>query len=459
MRRFIPRKLIAVYHRFSAVLADVWYGFPSKKLIVIGVTGTNGKTTTTHFITAILESAGNRVGCISTIVIRVGGKERVNETKMTTLKNCWQIQRLLAEMVASGDTHAVVETTSHALDQYRVHRVRYDVAVLTNVTHEHLDYHKTIEQYRKAKEQLFISVSRRVKKYIQGAFVPRVTVVNADDPSAAQFLRHRVPLRCAYGFATCPHEVEPAHFFGARILKQNQEGSQFETQGAIVQLALPGQFNIANALAALATTTALSIPLALATHALFSIKGVPGRLDRIHEGQPFTVMIDYAVTPDAFTKLAEVIRSNCLPPGRRFWWVFGATGERDRTKRPLLGAIAGRAADFVILTNEDPFHEDPEKILDAVEVGVQQVGKEREKNYWRILDRREAIRYACMHAEPGDVIVITGKGAETAMAIGDTRIAWNEQHIVRELLREKKEAPYITQSFSQPPVRAASGSR
>ncbi len=423
MHRSIFKYCIDWYHVLSALCADLWYGRPSRKLVVIGVTGTNGKTTTAHFITTILEAAGKRVGLISTIAIHIGGQERVNETKMTSLKNCWQIQRFLREMVAAGDAYAVVETTSHALDQYRVHRVVYDVAVVTNVTHEHLDYHKTIDRYRKAKERLFAMVSGRSKKILHGERIPRVTVVNADDQSAPSFLRYRSDMRMAYGTHDRPQEVEEKYFVRPAVLTS--------------PLSIPGTFTIANACAAIAVARALGIPDDLAARALRSVKGVPGRLDRVDAGQPFTVMIDYAVTPDAFEKLAELVHHDLLKDGAKWWWVFGATGERDRTKRPVLGAIAGGKADYIVLTNEDPFHEDPERILDEVEAGVKEAGKEKEKNYWRTLDRRAAIRYALEHAKPGDVVTITGKGAETAMAIGDTRVPWNEREIVREILREK----------------------
>ncbi len=422
LRQWIPKYFFDAYHRFSAIAADVWYGHPSHKLFVIGVTGTNGKTTTAHFIAAILEAAGKHVGLLSTIALTVGGEERVNQTKMTTLANAWQVQKLLAEMVAAGDTHAVVETTSHALDQYRVHRVAYDIAVITNVTHEHLDYHKTMDRYRKAKERLFAVVTSRPAKRLFGEAIPRVTIMNADDPSAASFLRYRSDRRMAYGFGARPQEVEEENFVAPSALT--------------LSLQIPGKFTIANACAAIAVARSLAIPDTISLHALSAVKGIPGRLERIQAGQPFVVMIDYAVTPDSFEKLAELVRSEMLEKNGRWWWVFGATGERDRAKRPILGEIAGRTADFVVLTNEDPFHEDPERILDEVEAGVVKAGKEKEKNYWRTLDRRAAIRYALAHAKPGDVVTITGKGAETAMAVGDERIPWNERQIVREILNE-----------------------
>ncbi len=427
MRQFIPKYIVDVYHRFSAFCADVWYGHPSRKLVVIGVTGTNGKTTTAHFITTVLEAAGKRVGLISTIAIHIGVEAQVNETKMTSLKNCWQLERLLAAMVAAGDTYAVIETTSHALDQFRVHAIAYDVAVLTNVTHEHLDYHKTLDRYRRAKERLFAMVAGRSKKIVNGETVPRVTVVNADDPAASSFLRYRSDMRMAYGTHDRPQEVEEKNFITPKSLA--------------LPLRIPGRFTIANACAAFSVASALGIAPDIARHALRSITGIPGRLERIAEGQPFTIIIDYAVTPDAFEKLAEVVRNDFLLKGGKWWWVFGATGERDRAKRPMLGAIAGRVADFIVLTNEDPFHEDPERILDEVEAGVNESGKEKEKNYWRMLDRRAAIRYALTHAKQGDVVTITGKGAETAMAIGNTRVPWNEREIVLGILREISSPP------------------
>jgi UDP-N-acetylmuramoyl-L-alanyl-D-glutamate--2,6-diaminopimelate ligase len=435
LRRLIPKLLLDLYHRLSAVAADMWYGYPSRDLLVIGVTGTNGKTTTTHFLVEILKAAGKRVGYISTIAIGVGGKEDVNETKMTTLKNCWQIQKLLRSMVVAGDEAVVIETTSHALDQYRVHRIWYDVAIPTNVSREHLDYHKTLESYRKAKERLFHAVAHRPKKVLKGREISRTSIVNTDDASASHFLRHRVDIRCGFGETERPPEVPASCFFQLKDIKADRGSVRFVLGTISVELAIPGRFTVENAAAALTTAKALDILLSEAVESLRHVAGVPGRLESIHEGQPFAVYVDYAVTPDAFRKLAQIVRQDMLGSVGKWWWVFGATGERDRGKRPILGKIAASEADYVVLTNEDPYHEDPERILDEVEQGVKKTEKEKEKTYWRFLDRKKAIQFACTHAKPGDLVMITGKGQETSMAMGDARIPWNEREIVREILR------------------------
>ena len=211
---------------------------------------------------------------------------------------------------------------------------------------------------------------------------------------------------------------------------------RFRVNGDEAALAMPGQFSAENASAAIAVAGAMQIPRKEAIDALKSFLGLPGRMELVDEGQQFFVYIDYAVTPDSFHKLAGVIKNGILHPGKKWWWVFGACGERDRGKRPEMGEIAARVADYIILTNEDPWHEDPERIMDEIEAGVVAGGKKRDENYWRMMDRAEAIRFAVQRAQPGDVVTITGKGAETAMAIGNTLVPWNERAIVRKLLRE-----------------------
>lgn len=411
LSEIVPQGLKNQYHLAQAVLACVWFGFPGNKLRVIGVTGTNGKTTTSQFITRILTATGKKVAMASTINFQIGEKQWVNASKFTTLSP-WKLQRFLRDAVTEGCEYAVIETSSHALDQNRVWGIPYEIAVMTNVTREHLDYHKTMTAYREAKCRLF----RRAKK----------VVVNLDmeDP---QFF-------CGIdGKQTVTYSTKnPQATLLATDVTLDFKGTEFEVDGTKMYLRIPGLFNIENALAALGVARLLDVDFSIAKEALGSVAGVPGRMELVPNHMNADILIDYAVTPDAFEKLYASI----LPlkiPGSKIIHVFGACGERDRGKRPQMGEIASSYADIIILTNEDPFHEDPERIIDDIEKGVT---KKKDKNYFRIFDRRAAIHKALSLAEIGDIVLVTGKGAEVTMALGDTRIPWSERQVIEEELEK-----------------------
>lgn len=415
LRRFVsqltPQSLKNTYHLGCAVLACTLYGFPAKKLRVIGVTGTNGKTTTTQFITRILSHAGKKVAMASTINFQIGERIWVNASKFTTLSP-WKLQRFLHDAVKAGCEYAVIETSSHALDQNRVWGIPYEIAVMTNVTREHLDYHGTMVQYREAKCRLF----KRAKQ----------SVVNLDmeDP---QFFCVTLPAKTL----TYSTKNPQAHLLATDITL-DFHGTEFVVDETPVHLRIPGLFNIENALAALGVARLLDIDFSLATTALAGVVGVPGRMELVPNHMNADILIDYAVTPDAFEKLYASI----LPlkiPGSKIIHVFGACGERDRGKRPQMGEIASSYADIIILTNEDPFYEDPQQIIDDIEQGVT---KKKDKNYFRIFDRREAIRKALSLAEIGDIVLVTGKGAEVTMALGDKRVSWSERQVIEEELQK-----------------------
>ncbi len=399
------------YHLLQAILAGIVFGFPSRHIKVIGVTGTNGKTTTVQFITKILEYSGEKVAMASTINFQIGKKKWVNDTKFTTLSP-WKLQQFLYHAVKEKCTYAVLETSSHALDQNRVWGISYAIAVMTNVTREHLDYHKTMEEYRKAKCRLF--------------HLAKQAVVNLDMEEPLFFCVDASKKAILYSTKD----------YNAHLLAEHIEldfaGTDFVVNDVHFHLHLPGIFNIENALASLGVAELLHIDFSLASKALESVTNVPGRMELVPNTKKIDIIIDYAVTPDAFEKLYASV----LPlkiPGTKIIHVFGACGNRDRGKRPQMGEIASGYADIVILTNEDPFYEDAEQILDDIEKGIT---KKKEKNYFRIFDRREAIRKAIHLAEIGDIVLVTGKGAEVTMAVGDRRIQWNEKQVIEEELRE-----------------------
>ncbi|MDD2766897.1 MAG: UDP-N-acetylmuramoyl-L-alanyl-D-glutamate--2,6-diaminopimelate ligase [Candidatus Moranbacteria bacterium] len=416
MKRFlstvIPQSIKNLYHLMQAMSACLYYGFPGRKIQIIGVTGTNGKTTTTQLIARILEQSGRKVAVASTINFQIGEKKWVNSSKFTTL-SAWKLQKFLREAVDISCEYAVIETSSHALDQNRVWGVPYALAVMTNVTREHLDYHKTMAEYRKAKKQLFRIAKR--------------AVVNLDMDEPEYFSTKEKNQTLFYST-----KDRNAHLFAERI-ELDFDNTEFVCDDVHFRIHLPGLFNVENALAALGVARLLDIDFSIAKEALAHVQVIPGRMELVKNTFGIDIIIDYAVTPDSFEKLYESV----LPlqiPGTKIIHVFGACGDRDRGKRPIMGEIATSNADIIILTNEDPFSEDPEQILDDIEKGII---KKKEKNYFRIFDRREAIKKSLSLAEIGDIVLITGKGAEETMAIGEERIVWNERQAIEEELKKR----------------------
>lgn len=410
--RLIPQPVKNVfYHWPLAVFANLVFGFPARGMTVIGVTGTNGKTTTTKLIASILSGSQKKVAYASTIEYGIGEQRWVNASKFTT-SSAWRLQAFLSRAKKAGCTHVVLETSSHSLDQFRTWGIPYAVAVITNVTREHLDYHGTMEAYRAAKKKLFDGVGW--------------AIVNADMENPEEF-SVRAPGR------TVTYSTKDA---GADVLASEIEldlsVTRFLTLGSSFRISLPGLFNVENALAAIAAGQALGVDVETMRRSLASVAGIPGRMELVENDRQLDILIDYAVTPDSFEKLYQAVKPMQIP-GTSIIHVFGACGERDRGKRRIMGRIASDNADIIILTNEDPYHEDPERIIDEIEAGVT---KKKGETYFRIFDRREAIMKALMLAEEGDIVLVTGKGAEETMAFGDVRVPWNEKSVIEGILRE-----------------------
>lgn len=418
LKRFLSRLVPQAaknygYHLPLAIFANLAFGFPSRGMMVIGVTGTNGKTTTTKLIAAILAGSGKRIAYASTIEYGIGEKRWVNASKFTT-SSAWQLQRFLSEAKKAGCTHVVLETSSHSLDQFRTWGIPYAVGVITNVTREHLDYHGTMAAYRSAKKKLFAGV--------------KIAIVNADMEQPEEFFIAEPGETITYSTKNTAANVV------ASEIELDLSGTRFLALGVSFRLFLPGLFNVENALAAIAAGKALGIDTETIRRALASVPGVPGRMESVPNDRHLDILIDYAVTPDSFEKLYQAVKPMQIP-GTRIIHVFGACGERDRGKRPVMGAIASEHADIIILTNEDPYHEDPDRIIDEIEAGVT---KKKDETCFRIFDRRDAIRKAVALAEEGDIVLITGKGAEETMAFGDKRVPWKERAIVEEILNDMK---------------------
>ncbi|MDQ1284214.1 MAG: UDP-N-acetylmuramoyl-L-alanyl-D-glutamate--2,6-diaminopimelate ligase [Patescibacteria group bacterium] len=421
MKKFIPQNIKNYYHFFQAVLANFIYGFPSKKIKVIGITGTNGKTTTTQMIAKILEESGARVAMASTINFKIAEKEWVNKTKFTTL-SAFSVQNFIKKAVDAGCDYLVLETSSHSLDQHRVWGIRYAVAVITNVTREHLDYHKNMDEYRIAKLRLFRGV-------------PTI-VVNLDMEKPRDYFLWEAKNK--YGFSKREVDCQKLdcgkiNLVRAENIKLEIDHSGYTVNGEEYELKLPGEFNVENALGATAVAFSQGISPEVVKKALAKIDYIPGRMYFVKNDKGFNVIIDYALTPDSLEKLYFLIdQIKNKRQGAKVIAVFGSCGERDRGKRPMMGKIVSEHADYVVVTNEDPYGEDPEQIINEVFSGV--VGKIEGENCWRILDRREAIKKALQLARPGDIVVVTGKGAEEIMAVGEKRIPWNDEKVILEEL-------------------------
>ncbi len=399
-----------------AALAAAFCGHPARRLRVVGVTGTDGKTTTTTMISELLEAAGYRAGFMTTVAFKVGARVWDNDTRQST-PEAPEVQALLAEMVAAGCDYAVIESTSHGLALHRLDGCEFDVAVLTNITHEHLDFHQTVEAYRRAKARLFEMLDEGADKGIA-----KTAVVNLDDPHAGMFIARAPGPVITYAIH------EPRAQVRASAIEATPAGLTFRVEApgetATARLRLAGSFNVANALAALSVGLSQGVPLAVGVEALGRFRGVRGRMEPVDCGQPFTVIVDYAHTPEAFAKVMGIVRP--LTRGQLIA-VFGSAGERDRQKRPQQGEIAGRFCDLVILTDEDPRLEDRYAILDEIAAGVERAGKRAGRDYLKIADRAEAIATAIARARPGDTVLLLGKGHEGSILYANEKRPWDER--------------------------------
>jgi UDP-N-acetylmuramoyl-L-alanyl-D-glutamate--2,6-diaminopimelate ligase len=414
VKLFIPRGLfrrIEPYgHLAEAFLLNVINGFPGRGFKVIGVTGTNGKTTTSFMIQKMLHEAGYKVGLMSTVGYGVGDDIQPQLHHMTNVSVPELMQRL-KWMKKQGVEWLVLETTSHALAQYRVFGVPYSVAVMTNVTHEHLAYHGTFERYRDAKRRLF-KLANKNKKGL------RIGVINADDPSAELFARD-VERPLTYGING--GDVHATDINASP--SGNDYVATFEGQKFNIHTDLPGSFNVYNSLAVVAVGIALRLNVQQIERGIAALKGVEGRMTRIDEGQNFDVIVDYAHSPDSFEKLFKDLKP--VVKGKLIV-LFGSLGGGDKGKRPLQGELAGKYADEVIICQEDDRQEDPAQIMNDIAAGVEKTGKVRDQNLFLIHDRTEAINFAVKRAGQGDTVLLLGKGHEKTIEDAEGEHPWDE---------------------------------
>ncbi|WP_223066365.1 UDP-N-acetylmuramoyl-L-alanyl-D-glutamate--2,6-diaminopimelate ligase [Paenibacillus caui] len=418
----LPQLLVKDSRLAMAVLANVYYHFPSTRLKVIGITGTNGKTTTSYLIESILQNEGRKNGLIGTIQRKVNGKTYAISG---TTPEALDLQRYLYEMVEAKSEYCVMEVSSHALEQGRVKGTDFRTAIFTNLTQDHLDYHKTMEEYRAAKALLF---SRLGNRFSEDAESRKYAVLNADDPASVYFAKQTAAEVLTYG-------VDNKADVRASGIRVTAKGTEFHVDtfrgSADIALQMVGKFNVYNALAAITAALLEDIPLDRIKQSLEAVKGVDGRVEAVNEGQPYAVIVDYAHTPDGLENVLRTVKE--FAEGRVLT-VFGCGGDRDRTKRPLMGAIAAKYSDYVIVTSDNPRTENPHNILLDIEAGLKENNVPASR-YQLASDRHEAIHKAIEMASPGDVVLIAGKGHETYQLIGGKVYDFDDRLVAKEAIR------------------------
>jgi len=432
----LPQVVVASARPALAHAAAWWYGDPSRRLGVVGITGTDGKTTTAFLAVAALEAAGISTGLIGTVETKVGAAREQHEAHVTT-PGAPELHATLAAMAAAGNEAAVLETTSHALALDRVLGVAYDAAIFTNLSHEHLDLHGSFEAYRAAKLRLFASLAEgdaNPAKTVGGVRWPKLAVINRDDPASSWFeasAREAGATVLTYGTDSAA-DVRPTRV--EEDARRLRIGFVAPSGEASLDLHLAGRFNVHNALAVVALGDGLGLDVQAVRAGLEAVEGVPGRMERIDQGQPFAVIVDYAHSPASLAGVLDLLAPLAAARSGALLAVFGSGGERDTAKRAQMGRIAGERCRLVVATDEDPRGEDPGAIVDEIVRGAEGAGRHRDVDVLAIPDRRAAIEAAFERARPGDVVLLAGKGHEPTILYADHALPWDEAAVARATL-------------------------
>ena len=444
IKKIIPKKVFLFfqpsYHFVMSFLAAFFYNFSSEKLIVVGVTGTTGKTTSAFLLFKMLKNAGLKVGCTSTAILSDGKKEWLNDKKMTMLGRFFT-QKMLKKMVKNNCQIAIIETTSEGIRQYRHRFINYDITVFTGIYPEHIESHGSFESYKNEKLKLFKHLELSEKKKLsfdRAKETKKTIIVNGDDKYAEEFLDFEVERKIIFteNDQVIIKKEQEAEVVRYKLLETNDKGLKFLFNNRIVQLKLLGDFNITNATIAGCVGKALGLNDEEIIAGLEKINGVPGRLEKIKKGQNFTIMVDYAFEPKALKKMYKTIFKTSH---NRIIHILGsAGGGRDISRRKPLGMIAGKNADIVIITNEDPYDDNPMGIIMDIKKGAIAMGKVKNENLFLIKDRKKAIEKGLKMAKKNDLVLITGKGCEQAICLENGRKQkWDDREIVKELLKKK----------------------
>lgn len=423
IKKLLPKKVLFFYHRLLALTAAFFYGQPSNKLIVIGVTGTAGKSTTVYLIGKMLEQCGLKVGWTSSICFKNAEGEKMNDKKMT-MPGRFFLQKFLKNLVTNNYQVAVIETSSEGILQSRHLGINYDVALFTNLSPEHIETHGGFENYKKTKAKFFAGLKKQKNKIINGQKIKKTIIANLDDNHANYFLNFPADEYLGYKLQNQNSKINlPVNKQSLKIIEAEKiDNSNFKLNELKFNLKLPGEFNIYNVLAAISISQYLKIPLEQAKKSLESIISIPGRMEEIIS-QPFKVIVDYAHTPVELESVYQTLQTTQL-----ICVLSSCGGGRDKWKRPELGKLATQYCQQIILTDEDPYDEDPATIIKEIEVGISP-----DKKYEKILDRRQAIKKALTLAQPNDTVIITGKGCEPWICVANNqKIPWDDRKIALE---------------------------
>ncbi|MBI4085110.1 MAG: UDP-N-acetylmuramyl-tripeptide synthetase [Candidatus Liptonbacteria bacterium] len=426
---FLPDFLINIYHLALAYLGAFIYGFPSGKLIVIGVLGTRGKTSTANLIWSILDAAGEKAGLTGTANFRIGREEHLNKYHMT-MPGRFVLQKLLRKMVNAGCRYAVIETPSEGVEQWRHKGIFYDAALLTKLYPEYMAVHKwDYERCKKMHLKVFEGLHRQPRKTVDGKNVPKIIVVNSDNEEKNLFLKPRADKKITYG-------LNPGAGLTATSVKTENGTVSFEAGGEKYELGTKGTFNVSNALGAIAIADALGIDKRFIKKGLKNMSVIPGRMEKINEGQNFDAFVDYAHDGPSLAAALNAAGETKKGGGKIIIVVGAEGGGRDKKKRPVMGRLAAEKGDYVVVTSVDPYEDNPDEIIEDIVDAAEKSGKIRNENLFAISGRREGIRQALKLAQKSDFVLITGKGAEQSMIIGSKTIPWDDRRIVREEIKE-----------------------
>lgn len=447
LRKILPKSVWNLRHLYYAWRGAQKYGHPSEEIFVIGITGTSGKSSTISFIRQLLESAGLRVGSLSTVDFYIAGEDKLNDQKMTMLGKM-QIQKYLREMVDKKCDVAIVETTSEGRVQHRHRFINYDMMLLTNFYPEHIDSHGSFEKYKQAKLDIFSYVAglkrkkaavlnKRILKHVQddAGMVPKVSIINGDIDEAKEFLSYKFDTQHTFG-----KEDRRKDMFLLKNREMRKEGLQFEVKGHRFAAPVQGEYNMMNILLAISTCRAMGLEWKQLQGGVSKLEGVPGRIEFIAEAKEhgFNAIVDYAFEPVAIKALYKVVR---LFKPERIIHVLGSTGGgRDIARRFSVGEYVGKKADICIITDEDPYDDDPMEIINDVASAALKMGKKEGEALFKILDRAKAIQKAVDLAGPNDMLLVTGKGSEQAMVVKGELIPWDDRTAIRKALKNKKDA-------------------
>ncbi len=451
------------FHYFIPLLADFRYGHPGKKMVVIGVTGTNGKSTTCRFIASVLQAGGYKVGLMSTVEFQIGDKRWLNDRKMSMLGR-GEIQKMLKQMAGAGCQYAVIETSSEGILQYRHLGIHYDIAVFTNLGTEHSERHGGFENLRRDKGRLFAGLKKEMNKHLtmckhltlpspprgEGKRVKKIIIANADDAQAEYFLSFPADEKWVYGLnqnlkipakggsaSGEKYQNDNVKFkiIDGEIVASDGSGTEFMCEGGSYQLNIVGEFNVPNALAAIAVGKSQGISEESIASGLKSVKIIEGRMEFVEAGQNFKVVVDYAHEPLSLTALFTTLRRLVGPHNKVIGLVGSDGGGRDKGKRAKMGEIAGQLCDYVIITDVNCFDEDPAAIAEMLAIGARQAGKKDKENLFVEIDRRAGIAKAMALASAGDMVAITAKGSEPCICVANgQKIPWDDRKVAKEVL-------------------------